>query len=150
MENLDDWVEMAVYQYQPMTNTIKLDHALASDQIDLLQMGNNIVRQTVVKRDDDLFTPAQVKEHWPEVRAAMLKELQIWQRLKRVSRRPWQGGRNIIYVRWVINYKWETPTTSAASGEGHRADTQAAPLRTIRARLAVRGFKDSDKGDIDR
>ena len=78
----------------------------------------------------------------------MLKELQTWEKLKRFSRRPRQGARNIIDVRWVIKYKWETPAKDATAGESHRAE--AKPERNIRARLTVRGFKDSDKADIDR
>ena len=78
----------------------------------------------------------------------MLKELQTWEKLKCFSRRPREGARNIIDVRWVIKYKYETPTMDAKAGGSHRAE--AKPERTIRARLTVRGFKDSDKADIDR
>ena len=57
-----------------MTNTIKLDQQPGRGEIVLLQMGQNIVRQTAVKRDDDILTPLQLKEHWPEIQKAMLKE----------------------------------------------------------------------------
>ena len=68
---LDDHAEFIVMQ--PMTNAMPLERPLHHDEVVLLQMAQNSVRQTVVKRDDDLLTPAQIKEHWPEVRAAMLK-----------------------------------------------------------------------------
>ena len=50
----------------------------------------------------------------------------------------------------MIKLKWEVPTTgvTAAGGGGHAE--AAAPTKTIRARLTVRGFKDQQKGDIDR
>ena len=75
----------------------------------LLQMTEGSARQTVVRRDDDLLTPSQIKENYTDVRKAMLKELQTWEKLKCFSRRPRQGARNIIDVRWAIKYKWEIP-----------------------------------------
>eukprot|EP00974_Lingulodinium_polyedra_P058439 5628123-Lingulodinium_polyedra.AAC.1 len=58
-----------------MTAVVKLDQPARADEMVLLQMGKS-VRQTVVKRDDDAFTPDQLKENWLEVRQAMLKEWQ--------------------------------------------------------------------------
>ena len=81
----------------------------------------------------------------------MLKELQTWAKLNCFSRGKRQGARNIIYVRWVIKVKWETPTSDvnkAASGN-RPVDAQEA-VRTNRASLTVRGFKDSAHNDIDR
>ena len=75
-------VELAVYP--PMTNTIKLDQQPGRGEIVLLQMGQNIVRQTCVKRDDDILTPLQLKEHWPDIQKAMLKELQAWAKLEMI------------------------------------------------------------------
>ena len=115
----------------------------------LLQTGPTSVRQTVVKRDDDILTPTQMKTDWREVQEAMLKELQTWAQLKCFSRRPRIGAKNVIDVRWVIKYKWEVPTTADAMGGSGHAETQKQ-TRSIRARLTVRGFKDAEKGDIDR
>ena len=86
----------------------------------LLQMGANKVRQVVVKRDDDVLTPEQLKQHWPEVRQAMLKELQTWCKLKSFSRRPRRGARNVIDVRWVIKFKWEFPLWTSVEVEVRR------------------------------
>ena len=116
----------------------------------LLQVGHNTVRQTVVKRDDDILTPEQVKQLWPEVQKAMLKELMTWANLSCFSRRPRKGARNVIDVRWVLKFKWELPTTDAARADGEGRSAEAQAVRTIRARLTVRGFKDHDRGDIDR
>ena len=113
----------------------------------LLQIGPNTVRQVVVQRDDDILTPAQLKEHWPEVKKAMLNELQTWAKLKCFSRRPRSSARNIIDVRWVVKFKWDVPTSDAS---GSRSTEARTPVRTIRARLTVRGFKDQQKADIDR
>ena len=55
----------------------------------------NMTRRAVVQRDDDVLTPQQLDEHWPEVEQAMLKELQTWAKLKCFRRKPLQHARNI-------------------------------------------------------
>ena len=145
--NRDSHVELAVYP--PETNLLDLTTRPQADEMVLLQMGVNKVRQTVVKRDDDVLTPAELQEHRQEVRQAMLKELQTWNKLKCFSRRPRRGARNIIDVRWVHKFKWEVPTVDVTRGEGRETKTPQ-PVRTIRARLTVRGFKDAQRSDIDR
>jgi len=101
------------------------------------QQGKRIVN---IERDDDLLTPAEVKEHHEEIQLAMLKELKTWAQYKCFSRRARTGARNVIDCRWVLKWKWETeigpPTASAP------------PKRVIRARLTIRGFKDVDKGSV--
>ena len=143
----DQYVELAVYP--PMTNTLALDQQPNSDEIVLLQIGENTVRQTVVKRDDDTLTQAQLKQLWPEVQKSMLKELQTWAHLKCFSRKLRKNARNIIDVRWVIKFKWEHPTVDVTQSGGRKTESPKS-VRTIRARLTVRGFKDRDRADIDR
>ena len=77
--NHDTHVELAVYP--PATNMLDLSERPQQGEIVLLQMGANKVRQVVVKRDDDILTPEQLKQHWLEVRQAMLKEVQTWFKL---------------------------------------------------------------------
>ena len=141
--NHDTHAELAVYP--PATNMLDLSEKPKEGEIVLLQMGANKVRQVVVKRDDDVLTPEQLKEHWPEVRQAMLKELQTWNKLQCFSRRPRKGARNILDVRWVYKFKWEIPTVDVTRGGGHSTET-LSPVRVIRARLTVRGFKDAERG----
>jgi hypothetical protein len=91
----------------------------------------------------------------------MLKELCSWAELKCFTRKSRQHASNIIDVRWVLKNKWEQPTVDALTGgptvsalTGGSGTTEVAkvakPVKTIRARLTVRGFKDTDKGDVDR
>ena len=104
------------------------------------------------KRDDDILTKQQISEHWPEVEKPMPKELMTWAKLKCFSRKPRSEARNIIDTRWVIKWKWDTPTTDVSTSSSATApspDNKEA-IRTIRSRLAVREFKDQDKGDVDR
>ena len=81
-----------------------------------------------------------VKKHWPEVAAAMQKELETWAKLKCSSRNSGQGSRNIIDVRWV--HKWNTQAATTSAG------TYAAVRKIIRSRLCLRGFKDMDKDSV--
>ena len=76
----------------------------------------------------------------------MLKELQTWAQLKCFSRKPRSSARDVIDVRWVIKFKWDAPTSDAS---GSRPTEARTPIRTIGARLTVRGFKDQQKADID-
>ena len=125
-----DFVELAVYP--PMTNTLShVPRKPEQPEIVLLQVGPTTMRQEVVQRDDDILTQAQLKEYWPDVRKAMLKELQTWAKLKCFSRRARKDARNIIDVRWVIKFKWEVPTSDAS---GSRPIEARTPVRTIRAR----------------
>ncbi len=84
----------------------------------------------------------------------MLKELLTWANLRCFSRKKRADARNIIDTRWVLKFKWEQPTvdanaSTAALGGSRPAEAREA-VRTIRARLTVRGFKDEDRKDIDR
>ncbi len=150
---LDDneYVEFAVYP--PMTNTIPDLPVLEPDDIVVFKVGRKDVRREVVKRDDDTLTTEQVQSHWGEVQAAMLKELQTWSDHKCFSRRPREGARNVIDTRWVIKFKMEQSTTAIVNhirGGSHSTEPAATTKKTIRARLTVRGFKDNERGDIDR
>ena len=49
----------------------------------------------------------------------------------------------------MIKYKREVPATADAMGGSGNAEAQKQ-TRSIRARLTVRGFQDTEKGDIDR
>ena len=90
----------------------------------------------MVQRDDDLSTPDQVNEHWGEVQKARFEELATWNDLKCFSRKLRRDAHNIIDTRWVIKFKW--------------VQKDGKWVRIIRARLTVRGFKDSGKADVDR
>jgi hypothetical protein len=109
-------------------------------------VGVGSTRREVVQRDDDILMTQQVKEHWPQVQEAMLKELLIWAKLKCWGRRGRYGSRNIMDVRWVIKFEWDQPTVDATASGSHQAEAK----KVILARLTVRGFKDSDRHRIDR
>ena len=65
-----------------------------------------------------------------------LKELVTWNDLTCFSRKLRQDAHNIIDTRWVIKLKW--------------VQKDGKWVRIIRARLTVRGFKDSGKQDVER
>ena len=62
-------------------------------------------KQVVVERDDGNVTPAELKQHWPEVLSAIQKELETWVEHNCISRKKRSEARNVIDVRWV--YKWK-------------------------------------------
>ena len=102
------YVELAVYP--PMTNTL-----------------GSLPRKP---QPGEIVLP-QLKEHWPEVKKAMLKEFQTWAKLRCSSRKARSSARNIIDVRWVVKFKWEVPTSDVC---GSRQAEACAPASTIRAR----------------
>ena len=74
----------------------------------------------------------------------MIKELQIWVKLKCFSKEPRREAKNIIDTRWVIKYRWDIPTSSSGN------TTKTTAVKTIRARLKGRSLRDSCNNDIER
>ena len=129
-----------------MTYLIRnLDQELPDEML-VYTVKHNEVRAKIIKLDDDLLTPAEVKEHYPQVLKAMSKELQTWAKLKCFSRKSKSQARNIMDTRWVLKWKWDQPTQSISSSNGQ----QAAAVRIIRARLTIRGSKHQEKDEIAR
>ena len=95
-------------------------------------------KKVVVERDDANLTKDEETKHWPEVAAAIQKELETWVKYKCVSRKKRADAKNIIDVRWVLKWKWETEARDASTSE----QGESAKRRVIRARLCLRGFKD--------
>ena len=90
----EEYVELSISR--PMTNTMDLSVRPQRGQMVLLQIGPSNVRQEVVQRDDDVLTTSQMKENWPAVQQAMLKELQTWANLKCFSRKRKADARNAV------------------------------------------------------
>ena len=72
-----------------MTNILDMPERVQEGGLVLAIMDRSrtVTRQVVVK-EDDLLTPAEVKQQYPEVQKAMLKELKTWADLKCFSRKP--------------------------------------------------------------
>jgi len=104
---------------------------------------NKQFKKAVVDRADHILTPQETKDHWPEVIAAMKKELETWVKLKCISRKPRDTARNVIDVRWVLKWKQDAETQAADSTVESRKEW------VIRARLCLRGFKDLDAKGLD-
>jgi hypothetical protein len=72
--------EFAVYS--PMTVTIPdLPRNPTCDEMVIFKVGADSVRREFSQRDGDILASQQLKEHWPEVQEAMLKELLTWAKL---------------------------------------------------------------------
>ena len=144
----EQFVEFAYYY--PMTNALDISDTVLPGQCFVVKMDRSrtVTRQVVVK-EDDLLTPEQVRNQYPEVQKAMLKELKTWAELKCFSRRPRKFAKNIIDVRLVHKRKWEKPKTDGkqekkSASVGTEGGDHAGHW-TIRSRLIVRGFKDAQK-----
>ncbi len=94
---------------------------------------NKEARRQVVQRNDGLLTPEETKREWAQCCHAMRKEIQTWVDINNISRKPREKARNIIDTRWVLKWKWDTPTSVAHSTDAKKA------VRVIRARLTLRG-----------
>ena len=73
-------------------------------------------KKAVIERDTDVLTPEELVKHKDEVAAAVLKELQTWQKYKCFSRKARNQASNIIDTRWVFKWKYE----ALPSGEKRR------------------------------
>ena len=82
------------------------------------------VRKAVIDHSDDLLTPEEMKANAEKCLEAMHRELKTWHDLKCISRKPCSQASCIIDTRWVFKWKY------------------VAGVRTIRARLTLRGFKE--------
>ena len=82
-------------------------------------------RKSVIDRSDDLLTESELQANAKAVTQAMIDELKTWQDYKCFKRRSRATAPCIIDAKWV--YKWKY-----VKGE-----------RRIRARLCLRGFKET-------
>ena len=83
------------------------------------------VRKAVIDRQDDLMTSDEIRQNAEDCYKAMLRELQTWLELKCFQRRQRASAPCIIDTRWVFRWKY------------------VDGVRTIRARLTLRGFKET-------
>ena len=90
-----------------------------------IRIYNTHTKKTIIQRDDDILTPEEELEHSQEVVQAILDELKTWQGFQCFERQKRSEARNVIDVRWVLKWKIK---------QGKRF---------IRARLCIRGFKDT-------
>ena len=107
------------------------------------QHKNKANKKPVVDRPDQNLDPVAMRKHWPEVAAAMKKELKTWIDLGCIQRKLRSNARNVIDCRWVCKWKLDAETQAADS------TGEAKKKWVIRARLCLRGFKDIDSASID-
>ena len=86
-------------------------------------------RKAVIDRSDDLLTQEEMRQNAAECLDAVHQELKTWKDLKCFTRRPRHEAPTIIDTKWVFEWKY-------ISG-----------VRKIRARLTLRGFKESGSDD---
>ena len=102
---------------------------LALDEMYSIKIYNTVSKVEVIKRASDLLTKEEMVRHKPQVEAAILEELKIWNSYNCFKMVPRKGAVNIIDSRFVAKWKVKDPTKPYES-------------RIIRMRMALRGFKE--------
>ena len=88
-------------------------------------------KEIVVEREMNVLTLAEAQAHEAECVQAMLDELKRWHSLGSFKRFPRRLARNVLDSRWVLKWK-------LVDGK-----------RIIKARLTVRGYKDSQANSLN-
>ena len=78
---------------EPKSDEYVVEHVYKSSQ-----HKNKSNKKAVVERADSDLSAEDQRKHWPEVAAAMKKELETWVTLKCISRKPKSQARNVIDV----------------------------------------------------
>ena len=94
-------------------------------------------KKDVIETDTDLLTNEEYQQNRGLVKEAVQSEFQTWIDHKCFERRPRQGVRNLLDVRWVGKWKYVKDPKANDSKK-----------RIIRMRLTLRGFKDRDAGSL--
>ncbi|CAE7581720.1 RE1 [Symbiodinium sp. CCMP2592] len=94
-----------------------------------IRMYESHTRKAVIERSDDILTADEQREYATAVTEAIVRELKTWEGYKCFARRPRAEAPCVIDVRWV--FKWKI----------------IKGVRTIRARLCLRGFKETGADD---
>ena len=94
---------------------------------------NPVWQYSIVKEFGEL-TRDELHTYSKEVEAAKTKELIGWQKLDALKCIPRAKGTNVVDARWVLRWK---PDSTNPRG------------KTVKARLVVRGFKDTQGDTLD-
>ena len=92
---------------------------------------NNATLQPVIEKEMDALTPTELRVHAKDVINAKRKELRNWHALGTFRKRPRQTAKNVVDSRWVIRWK------------------NVGGVRSIKARLTVKGFKDLQGNHVE-
>eukprot|EP00435_Cladocopium_sp_Y103_P057491 s245_g19.t2 len=131
LHDQDDYgIYVALEAYYPECKLFEgLDRLPNSDEHVEMRFYETYTRKVVIDRSDDLLTDQEIHEHGAEVMQAMLDELQTWNGFKCFKRIPKSQTSCVIDTRWVLKWK------------------EKGGKRIIRARLCLRGFKESGCDD---
>eukprot|EP00439_Symbiodinium_sp_Y106_P057262 s2270_g8.t1 len=106
-----------------------IDRLPNADEVAELRFYETHTRKAVIDRSDDLLTKEEQVEHADAVLQAITNELQTWKGFNCFERRARSQSPCVIDAKWVLKWKW-------IKGE-----------RCIRARLCLRGFRETGADD---
>ena len=93
------------------------------------------VKRTVVVKEDDLLTKAEIQKHEGEVAAATKKEILTWLENDCFEMCLLKDAKNIMTSRYVAKWKWVMENGTW--------------IRIIRMRRVLRGFMDTEAFSLD-
>ena len=127
LEDQDEYGAYAALEaYYPECKYLEgLDRLPNCDEHVELRFYEAHTRKVVIDRNDDLLTEQETLEHSTEVLQAMLDELNTWNGFRCFKRIKKSETKCIIDTKWVLKWKLK------------------GGVRHIRARLCLRGFKES-------
>ena len=127
LEDQDDYgAYVAMEIYMPVCKVVEgLERLPWEGEHVEMRFYENHTRKTIIERSDDLLTDQEVRENAQAVFQAMLDELLTWNSFKCFKRIPKGETKCVIDCKWVLKWK-------VKNGE-----------RKIRARLCLRGFKET-------
>ena len=70
------------------------------------------LKRTVVVKDDDILSAAELRKHSPEVTKAITEELRTWLENKCFKMIPLKNAQNVMTSRYVAKWKWVKGATT--------------------------------------
>ena len=127
LEDQDDYgAYVAIEVYMPVCKVLEgLERLPWEGEHVEMRFYESHTRKTIIERSDDLLTDQEMRENAQAVFQAMLDELLTWNSFRCFKRIPKGETKCVIDCKWVLKWK-------VKNGE-----------RKIRARLCLRGFKET-------
>ena len=117
---------VALEAYGDMAKLVEgLDRLPNADEVVEIRFYESRTRKAIIDRSDDVLTSKELTQHADAVLQATLTELKTRQGFRCFERKPRRQASCVIDVRWVHKWKW-------IKGQ-----------RCVRARLCLRGFKET-------
>ena len=86
------------------------------------------LKRTVVVKDDDILSAAELRKHSPEVTKAIAEELRTWLESRCFKMIPFKNAQNVMTPRYVATWKWVNGATTTSRSPTARNHGNVVPL----------------------